>query len=231
MKKPLLIKRLINKKTVPPFLLGLITAGIVAGGIYMTLNTNTGLANRGGGLTIKWLPDTVTRWRDMIVKQGERYNVDPNFIAIIMTLESAGYSKANSGVAMGLMQVTPGTAAEIAQKHVLHEVDKYDIYDPATSIEFGAAYIAYLRDTFCGNDYAPRHDFCAELVAAGYNGGPGAANSLYKGEGLKSVETLSYSRDAMTMWRERNAATSPAFTRWAERGGADMIDKAATDKK
>lgn len=196
----------------------------------MATRSGTGLVNHNQGITIKWLPSTVTRWRDMIVKQGVRYNVDPNFIAILMTLESAGYSKANSGIAMGLMQVTPATAGDIAKKYLLQKIDQYDIYDPATSIEMGAAYIAYLRDTFCGSDFGPRHDYCAELVAAGYNGGPGAANSLYKGQGLASTETLGYGRDAMNMWRERGAATSPTYTRWFERGGKDMIEKAAAEK-
>lgn len=230
MQKVRLPTRWLTKQTLLPFLLGITVAAATIGGAVMVAGKSTGIANTNQGITIRWLPDTVTRWREKIIQQGVRYNIDPNFIAILMTLESGGYSKANSGVAMGLMQVTPPTASEIAQKHLLQKIQQYDIYNPATSIEFGAAYMAYLRDTFCGNDFAPRHDFCAELVAAGYNGGPGAANSLYKGQGLASIETLSYSRDAMNMWRERAAATSPTFTRWAERGGNDMIKKAATEK-
>lgn len=224
------LKGLINKRTAVPFFAGVLVAGAIGVVAYVIINSGTGLAYQGAGLTIKWLPSTVTRWSDKIIEQGKRYNVDPNFIAILMTLESGGYAKADSGYALGLLQVTPSTAKDIASKYLHVKVATFDIKDPSTNIEFGTAYIAHLRDTFCGNDFAPRHDFCAELVAAGYNGGPGAANSLYKGQGLKATETLSYSRDAMSMWRERAAATSPAFDRWKDRGGQDLIDKAAAEK-
>ncbi len=224
------IRRQFDKKASFAFLGGAVITGLIIGAIYMALHSGTGLAYQQKGVTIPWLPSSVTRWNSKIIEQGKRYNVDPNFIAILMTLESGGYSQADSGFAMGLMQIAPGTADDISKKFLLTKMDHFNIKDPATNIEFGAAYIAHLRDTFCGNDFAPRHDYCAELVAAGYNGGPGAANSLYKGEGLKSIETLSYSRDAMNMWRERKAATSPTFERWKERGGQTLIDKANAEK-
>ncbi len=162
---------------------------------------------------------------------AKKYNVDPDMIAIIMTLESGGYSQAVSGDdAKGLMQVTPLTAGDIASKYLKQPVKSYNLLDPRTSIEFGAAYIAYLRNTFGNVSQGPTWDSTVELVAAGYNGGPGAAFDLEKGRGLTDTQTVVYSRDAFNMWRERHAATSPTYDRWLERGGSTLINEAKAQK-
>jgi hypothetical protein len=179
------------------------------------------------GITISWIPDTVKYWQKPINSMAERYNIDPNYIAIIMTMESGGNAKAKSEAgAIGLMQVTPPTAKDIATKYLQTPVTRYDISKPVTNIEFGVAYLAQLRDTFGDYTQGPSWTYTAELVAAGYNGGPGAANSVYKGEGLTDTETVVYARDAFNMWRERFAHDSPTFDRWKERGGQDLIDAA-----
>jgi soluble lytic murein transglycosylase len=188
------------------------------------------LAAVHNGITISWTPDTVKRWSPQIDTMAKRYNIDPNYIAIIMTMESGGYAKADSGYAQGLMQITPATAKEIAAKHLKKPVDSYDIWDPATNIEFGTAYLAWLRDQFGVANQGPSWNATAELVAAGYNGGPGAANDLEQGTGLTSLQTLSYSRDVFNMWRERTAADSPTFDRWKDRGGKTLLDKAAANR-
>ena len=173
-----------------------------------------------------WMPDTVKRWQGEITKQARRYNISPQLVAIIMTLESGGYPKAHSGVASGLMQVTDSTGKEIAAKFVKPARTNYDLFDPATSIAFGAAYLAHLRDQLCVPLGNLSENECVELVAAGYNGGPGAAGNLYRGRGLEAIETLSYSRDAMNLWRERVSGSSPTYTRWFERGGKKLVEKA-----
>lgn len=174
-------------------------------------------------ITAPWIPATVKHWQRPIDTMAKRYNIDPNLLAIIMTLESGGYAKANSGEATGLMQITPLTAKDIASKYLKHPVKSYNLYDPQTSIEFGAAYLAYLRGVFGDVSQGPSWLSTVELVAAGYNGGPGAANSLYKGEGLTDTQTVVYSRDAFNMWRERHASNSPTYDRWLERGGASLV--------
>jgi soluble lytic murein transglycosylase len=163
---------------------------------------------------------------------AKKYNIDPNFIAIIMTMESGGYSKAKSNDnAQGLMQITPPTAQDISTKFLKTPVTQYNLFDPNTSIEFGAAYLAYLRDQFGTAQQGPDWNATAELVAAGYNGGPGAANSLEQGKGLLDTQTVVYSRDAFNMWRERHASSSPTFDRWKERGGSNLLNLALAEKK
>ena len=173
------------------------------------------------GITAQWIPDSVRRWEGPINEMGKKYNVDPNLIAIIVTMESGGYSKAESEAgAKGLMQVTGPTGGDIAAKFLKEPRKNYDLMDPRTNIEFGTAYLAYLRDEFGTAKQGPTWIATVELVAAGYNGGPGTANALEKGEGLRDTQPVIYSRDAFNMWRERNSQKSPTFERWVERGGS-----------
>lgn len=188
------------------------------------------LRPEASGVTVPWLPATVQRWKEPIGEMSQKYDIDPNLVAIIMTLESGGYSQADSGQAQGLMQITPATAKDIAAKFLKQHVKSYDLSDPRTNIEFGTAYLAYLRDQFGTVAQGPSWDSAVELIAAGYNGGPGAANSLEQGKGLHDTQTIIYSRDAFNMWRERHAGSSPTFDRWKERGGSRLIDLAKAEK-
>lgn len=209
--------------------LGIILTLAVLGAIQLTHHLQTPLAPEANSITAPWIPDTVRRWQQPITTMAKRYNIDPNLIAIIMTMESGGYSKADSGQAQGLMQITPITAKDIAAHDVKQVKRSYDIWDPNTNIEFGTAYLAHLRDVYGSPDQGPSWASTVELVAAAYNGGYAAANSLYKGQGLTDTQTVVYSRDAFNMWRERHATDSPTFDRWQERGGSDLINKAKAE--
>jgi len=213
------------------FLLGGLIVALVWGGSVMMAHLAVPIHYKTGTAVPAWMPRTVRHWDGMIEQTAAKYNVDPNLLRIIMTLESGGYAKADSGQAEGLMQITPTTASEIAKKHLKTARDSYDLYDPATSIEFGAAYLVYLRGVFCDAADDPTGNNCVELITAGYNGGPGAANKLFKGAGLTDIQTVSYSRDALNMWRERGSATSPTYERWLARGGQNLIDKATDAQK
>ena len=207
----------------------IVVIGGLAMGVKAIMDAQPRLPYSDKGTTISWLPSTVTRWRSTIESNAERYNVDANLVAVIMTLESGGYSKADSGEAVGVMQVTPATGGDIAAKHLKTPVTKYDLKDAKTNIEFGVAYLAYLRDEFCDHTTGPDWA-CVELIAAGYNGGPGAANRVYKGEGLTDTETVVYARDAFNMFREGQSSKSPTYERWLERGGQTLVDAAKDEK-
>lgn len=178
-------------------------------------------------VTISWLPDTVRRFEATINEMAQKYDIDPNLVAIVITLESGGYTGATSEAdAKGLMQITPPAAQDIAAKYLQEPRSDYNLTDVSTNIEFGTAYLAHLRDEFGQPGQGPSWDYTVELIAAGYNAGPGSAGKLYRGEGLPSQQAVSYSRDAMNMWRERDAQDSPTFNRWLERGGQRLIDLA-----
>jgi len=188
---------------------------------------HTPLSPESGKVTISWLPDSVKRWSVPMEAMGKKYDIDPNVLAILMTMESGGNPKAHSEAdAQGLLQVTPPTGKDIAAKFLKKPMTHYDLYDPQTNIEFSAAYLSYLRDTFGTTQQGPDWNVTVELIAAGYNGGPGAAASLEKGEGLHDPQTIMYSRDAYNMWRERHASASPTFERWKERGGSNLLIRA-----
>src|SRR6185437_12789027 len=105
----------------------------VLGIVAFIHNQQTPLPAGSGHITASWLPATVTRWRVPIETMAKRYNIDANFIAIIMTMESGGYSKADSGEAQGLMQITPATAHDIATRYLKKPVSTYNLLDPQTS--------------------------------------------------------------------------------------------------
>jgi len=184
------------------------------------------LPYQAAGITAPWVPDTVKHWSGPINTMAKKYNVDPNLVAIVMTLESGGDPGADSGEAKGLMQITQATGGDIASKYLKQPVDHYDLSNPQTSIEFGTAYLAFLRDQFGTAQQGPTWTNTVELVAAAYNGGPGAANNLEQGKGLADTQTVVYSRDAFNMWRERHNGSSPTFDRWKERGGSKLIESA-----
>lgn len=213
--------------------IGALTVLTIVGVVNWRYNTQTPLPYQDAGITATWLPPTVTHWKTLINETAKKYNIDANVVAIVMTMESGGDPKAASGAgAQGLMQVTHLTADDIAKKYLKEPRDGiYDLFDPATSIEFGTAYLAYLRDVFGEPQQSPSWNYTVELIAAGYNGGPGAANSVYKGEGLTDTQTVVYSRDAFNMWRERHATDSPTFDRWKERGGQILLDNAKQNQQ
>lgn len=207
-------------------LAGAVIVLVVAGIVTWVHRSVTPLAPQADSITSPWIPSTVKHWQTPIDQNAKKYDIDSNFLAIIMTVESGGYAKANSGQARGLMQITPVTAKDIASKYLKKPVKKYDLWDPATNIEFGAAYLAYLRDTFGSYKQGPSWNTTAELVSASYNGGQLAGTHLEEGKGLHDVQALVYSRDVFNMWRERHASSSPTYDRWYDRGGSTLIDAA-----
>jgi len=147
----------------------------------------------GAGLAIlvAWTGDSqagteaehVSRWQPFIIEAAGRFGIPPAWIGAVMQLESGGQvtidgqpirSKAG---ALGLMQVMPGTYAEMRQIHGLGT----DPLDPRDNILAGTAYLRAMLDRFS----------YPGLFAA-YHAGPGRyARHLSTGETLPT-ETISY---------------------------------------
>lgn len=212
-------------------LAGAVVALVGVETVSLVYNARTPIPYQSAGISAPWITPTVKHWSGPIGRISKKYDIDPNFVAIIMTMESGGDPKAVSpDNAIGLMQVTPPTAQLIAAKLLKKPVAHYNLQDPDTNIEFGIAYLAWLRDQFGTAKQGPDWTSTVELVAAGYNGGPGAANSLEEGKGLEDAQTVIYSRDAFNMWRERHVSDSPTFDRWKERGGTTLLTAAKADQ-
>jgi len=104
---------------------------------------------------------------DLASEQAEEYGIPPLLLLALVRQESLYDADAvSSADAMGLTQVIPSTAAQIASE--LGEVDftNADLFRPRTSLRFGAYYLASQLDLFDGDIWA---------ALAAYNGGPGNA--------------------------------------------------------
>ncbi len=94
------------------------------------------------------------------------FNVDPLLVTSIMKVESDFNPNAKSKKgAIGLMQLMPQTAKEVAIKHLnLENYNEKELYNPDLNIALGVYYVKILSDMFNNN---------TNLVLASYNAGLG----------------------------------------------------------
>lgn len=107
----------------------------------------------------------VSHARD-IQASAERHGVDPLLVAAVIKCESGWDENAQSSAgALGLMQVMPQTSSELARMGLVDSgtYDPSNLLDPATNIEYGTAYLAFLQKNLSSTD---------EVIAA-YNAGMG----------------------------------------------------------
>ena len=126
------------------------------------------------------------KYTAFIVKYSRECNVDPALVSAVILQESRFNPNANSSAgAQGLMQFMPGTARTMAREL---GVTNYNIYDPETSIYFGACHLRDLLVKYNGN---------VESALAGYNAGTGNADrwiarNLIARDMIPSRETSNY---------------------------------------
>ena len=112
-----------------------------------------------------------------IAEASRRFGIPAAWIRAVMRTESGGDARAVSPKgAMGLMQIMPGTWAELRDRHRLGR----DPFDPRDNILAGAAYLRELHD---------RYGFPGFLAA--YNAGPGRYEEHLAGRPLPA-ETRAY---------------------------------------
>lgn len=107
---------------------------------------------------------------------------DQALVDAIIKQESGGRPDVVSDAgAVGLMQILPSTAKEIAAEL---GVEKYDLKDPETNRLFGAHYIKKLLQQFGGD---------VELALTAYHSGPGRVkNLLSRAQGSKLADIKKY---------------------------------------
>ena len=132
----------------------------------------------------KMLADEVypLEYADLIKANATKYGVDPALVCGVIFQESRFDPKARSSTgAKGLMQMISTTAKTMAAE--TGYPSKFDLYDPATSIEFGTAHLRDMLIRYSGNvDYA----------LAAYNLGGGGADALIRSRGGQAVSSLRY---------------------------------------
>lgn len=107
-----------------------------------------------------------------------RFGIPEGWIWAVMRVESAGRMDATSPAgAMGLMQVMPGTWANLTAQHGLGGKP----YDPRANIMAGAAYLRQMHDRYGSPGFL-----------AAYNAGPGRYEQYLRGERGLPTETQNY---------------------------------------
>lgn len=118
------------------------------------------------------------RYAEHISIAAQRFGIPEHWIRAVMRVESGGRADAISQAgAMGLMQVMPGTWAELRIRHGLGD----DPFAPRDNILAGTAYLREMFDRF-GNSGA---------MLAAYNAGPGRYEEHLAGSDLPA-ETRAY---------------------------------------
>ena len=80
----------------------------------------------------------------LVHKYATQYNLRPEFVHSIIKQESDYDSKAVSkSGAMGLLQILPSTAKDIAKKLCMEE---YNLYDPEQNIRMGCYYLSWCKN-------------------------------------------------------------------------------------
>lgn len=120
------------------------------------------------------------KYENYIEEYSNEYGLDKYFVMAVIKAESNYNTKAHSGVARGLMQLTESTAEWLAEKLKL-DFSADDIEDAKVNIRLGCCYLRYLEDKY-------KDDV---LVLAAYNAGPGNV--------AKWLEDEKYSSDSQTL--------------------------------
>jgi murein DD-endopeptidase MepM/ murein hydrolase activator NlpD/beta-lactamase regulating signal transducer with metallopeptidase domain len=175
-------------------------------------------------LRIRWLPPALAPYRGVFEQAAARHGVDADTLAIVALVESSGDPAAESPMgAVGLMQLMPRTAANIAAERGLADFKQDRLRDPATNVDFGAWYLARQLDAF-GEPDAERS---IELASAAYNAGPQAVRAWLDGAKPLPEEAEKYAALVAGMWSERDSDRSETFSAWRERVRTRAATKAS----
>ncbi len=100
-----------------------------------------------------------------LLSSAQKHKIAPELILALMATESSFRPHAESKAgAVGLLQLLPNTAQEIAQSEKISYSGRTDLFNPIINLQLGVAYLAYLKKRF------PEKN----VYLAAYNFGPTA---------------------------------------------------------
>ncbi|WP_075879100.1 transglycosylase SLT domain-containing protein [Vreelandella massiliensis] len=119
-------------------------------------------------------------YADQFLHWGRLSGVDPYLLMAIARRESAYNPEALSPAgARGLMQLMPGTAAQVSQEIGLSDPGPYGVLDPEVNIRLGSTYLRDKLTRYGGNRLA---------ATAAYNAGPGRVDSWLEEQGVEAFD-------------------------------------------
>lgn len=122
------------------------------------------------------------KYENIILNEASSTQFDPDFICAVIAVESRfnKYALSSKG-AMGLMQLMPTTAIQMAEQVNIDLTNLNDLYDETINIRLGTTYLRYLKNRF----------FNIATVLAAYNAGETIVNTWLLNE--------NYSLDGVTL--------------------------------
>lgn len=119
-------------------------------------------------------------YRDSFMQWGSQTGVDPFLLMAITRRESAYNPVALSPAgARGLMQLMPGTAAQVSRQLGLNDPGPYGVLEPELNIRLGSTYLRDKLNRYQGNRLA---------ATAAYNAGPGRVDQWLGSNSMESFD-------------------------------------------
>ena len=144
------------------------------------------------------------QFREEVLKQSKRFNIDPIIAFAVMETESAFNTKVKSHIpAFGLMQLVPRSGARDAYLYVYKKdkfVDDEYLYVPSNNVELGCAYLAKIRHHYFKSITDDERAYICVIPA--YNTGIGnVAKALTNNTKLKPAAQKANSMSADQLYK------------------------------
>jgi len=152
------------------------------------------------------------RLADAVYEEARRANVDPLLVASIVARESSFRSRAVSHAgAVGLMQIRPFVAEDVAATHALDWSGVEMLHDPAINVRLGVSYYKQLLKRFDGDE---------RMALTAYNVGPTRV-SLAVQSGTFSANR--YAREVLDLFERLATARAEWAALRASTGTSDPV--------
>jgi soluble lytic murein transglycosylase len=163
-------------------------------------------------LFITWVRFGQVLYKPLINKYAGEYKCDPLWVMAIIRVESRFASSARSARgAIGLMQILPSTARDIAPEIGRADFKEEDLKDPDTNLHFGIHYLSKLEKLFPDDETA---------ILAAYNAGPGITQEWRRGKPALDLGDIAYPETRRFVQQvTRTYSLLKVVQRWKERLG------------
>lgn len=136
--------------------------------------------------------NNVEKMAGRVEQVSRKYGISPEMIYAVIRAESSFNPMALSDKgAMGLMQVLPSTAREVAARINIRWTDERILWDPMTNLEVGTYYLHTLMNRFDS----------IEVALAAYNQGPNRIAAL---QAVEADLPMDYTERVLSHFSERN---------------------------